>query len=66
MKIILNFPQQKNIIKKVLFIPFLDHSITHLKSKFIQHNALMSSFQNLIPSNVFYKQNRCNLYYRIL
>lgn len=41
--------------RKALFIPFLEHFMVHLKSKFGQHYDLILSFQNIMPNSCFYK-----------
>ncbi|XP_025204014.1 52 kDa repressor of the inhibitor of the protein kinase-like [Melanaphis sacchari] len=44
--------------RKALFIPFLDHSITHLKSKFEYHHDLILSFQNIMPNKVVFTNEK--------
>ncbi|KAL4153003.1 hypothetical protein QTP88_000836 [Uroleucon formosanum] len=44
--------------RKAHFIPFLDHSITDLKSKFEQHRDLILSFQNIMPNKVVFTNEK--------
>lgn len=47
-----NVPATLEYYERSIFIPFLDHIMTHLTERFINHKEILSSLDTLIPNRI--------------